>query len=199
MAKRHKDPQGLVPEKSATVMLILDLISDFAFEDGRAIARAARPIAERIAKLKARLKETAVPVIYVNDDIGRWRSDFPGLLRHCRDSPLGAPISQLIAPEPDDFCILKPKHSGFFATALETVLQMLEAKRLILTGVSSNQCVLFTANDAYVRDFELLVPRDCISARKPKDTALALQYFRSVLSADVTPSTRLRLPKAHAR
>jgi isochorismate hydrolase len=72
-------------------------------------------------------------------------------------------------------------------------------QRIILTGVSSNQCVLFTANDAYVRDLELLIPRDCISARSRKDTRLALQYFTSVLDADVAPSSRLRFPRRKAR
>jgi nicotinamidase-related amidase len=135
-------------------------------------------------------------VIYVNDYLGRWRSDFPALVRHCaRPNARGSRVVETIAPEADDYCIVKPKHSGFFATPLDTVLELLGARRLILTGVSSNQCVLFTANDAYVRDLELWIPRDCISARTAADTRLALQYFASVLGADVTPSTRLLLPR----
>jgi nicotinamidase-related amidase len=117
------------------------------------------------------------------------------MVRHCRRADSrGRLIVETIAPQAGDYCILKPKHSGFFATPLDAILQLLGAKRLILTGVSSNQCVLFTANDAYVRDLELLIPRDCISAPSRKDTHLALQYFTSVLDADVTPSARLRLP-----
>jgi nicotinamidase-related amidase len=194
------DPQGLVPDRADTVLTILDLISDYSFEGGAEIARAALPVARRIARLKARAKNAGVPVIYVNDALGRWRSDFPGLVRHCRrKQSRGRLVVEAIAPEASDYCILKPKHSGFFATPLDTVLQYLGAKRLILTGVSSNQCVLFTANDAYVRDLELAIPRDCISARSPYDTRLALQYFTSVLGANVTPSLRLRLPAKQAR
>lgn len=188
------DPLGLVPDRAETALVVLDLISDFSFDDGAAVARASLPVARRIARLKTRVKAARLPTIYVNDGLGRWRSDFPGLVRHCaREGSRGAPIVRSIAPDADDYCIFKPKHSGFYATALDTVLQYLGAKRLILTGVSSHQCVLFTANDAYVRDLELLIPRDCISARKPKDTRLALDYFTRVLGADTRSSSAIGL------
>jgi nicotinamidase-related amidase len=188
-----RDPSGLAPDRSTTALIILDLISDYSFEDGDKIARAALPVARRIARLKARAKNAGVPAIYVNDGLGRWRSDFPGLVRHCSsDASRGAPIVKEIAPAEGDYCVLKPKHSGFYATALETLLDYIGAKRLILTGVSSHQCVLFTANDAYVRDLSLAIPRDCISARYAKDTRLALEYFTRVLGADVRPSSAVR-------
>lgn len=193
---RGRDPHGLAPDRADTALIILDLISDFAFDDGEAVARATLPVARRIARLKARAKAADVPAIYVNDALGRWRSDFSALVRHCaRPQSRGAPVVAAIAPEPDDYCVLKPKHSGFFATALDTLLERIGAKRLILTGVSSNQCVLFTANDAYVRDFELLIPRDCISARTADETRLALKYFVTVLGAATKRSTALRLRK----
>jgi nicotinamidase-related amidase len=195
MSKKNDDPQGLVPDRAETALVILDLISDFRFDDGEKIARAALPVARRIAQLKSRAVKAGIPAIYVNDASGRWRSDFHGMVRHCRrENGRGRRVVDAIAPSANDYCILKPKHSGFFATPLDTVIKFLGAKRLILTGVSSNQCVLFTANDAYVRDLELLIPSDCISARTRNDTRLALQYFRSVLGANLTPSTRLRLP-----
>jgi isochorismate hydrolase len=200
MSESDDDPHGLVPDRSATVLLILDLISDFSFEDGEKVARAALPVARRIARLKIRAKKAGIAVVYVNDAVGRWSSDFPGMVQAClRGNARGRRVVEAVAPDKDDFCILKPKHSGFFATPLDTVLQFLGAKRLILTGASSNQCVLFTANDAYVRDFELHIPRDCISARSAKDTRFALEYFVSVLGANVRPSTRLRLPAKTSR
>jgi nicotinamidase-related amidase len=196
VSNRKNDPNGLVPDRAETVLAILDLISDFSFDGGDEVARAALPVARRIARLKTRAHKAGVPTIYVNDGLDRWRSDFPGMVRHCRqEGGRGRAVVEAIAPEPEDYCILKPKHSGFFATPLDTVLQLLGAKRLILTGVSSNQCVLFTANDAYVRDLELLIPRDCISARTRADTRLAIQYFTSVLGADLSPAVRLRLAR----
>lgn len=194
------DPHGLVPDRSETALIILDLISDYSFEGGDRIARAALPVAKRIAQLKARAKKAGIPTIYVNDGLRRWRSDFPGLVRHClRAGSLGTPIVAAIEPEADDYCVLKPKHSGFYGTALEMLLTYMGAKHLILTGVSSHQCVLFTANDAYVRDLTLAIPRDCISARNGKDTRLALDYFSRVLGADVRPCARLRFPKARRK
>jgi nicotinamidase-related amidase len=194
------DPSGLAPDRAATALIILDLISDFAFDGGAKVARAALPVAQRIARLKARARAARVPVIYVNDGVGRWRSDFPGLVRHCsRDASRGAPIVRAIEPAADDYCVLKPKHSGFYATPLETLLDFIGAKRLILTGVSSHQCVLFTANDAYVRDLALSIPRDCISARNTRDTELALDYFTRVLGADVRASAALRFGRSHLK
>ena len=200
MGNSDNDPNGLVPDRSETVLAILDLISDFSFDGGAQVALAALPVARRIARLKARARQAGIPVIYVNDALGRWRSDFPAIVRHClRAGSRGRAVVEVIAPELDDYCILKPKHSGFFATPFDTVLERLGARRLILTGVSSHQCVLFTANDAYVRDLEFAIPRDCISARSRKDTRLALQYFTTVLGADVSPSPRLPLKKARPK
>jgi nicotinamidase-related amidase len=181
---------------SDTVLVILDLISDFEFEDGLRVLRSALPIARRIQRLKRRAAASGVPTIYVNDNLGPWRSDFAGLVRRCsRKGMRGAAIARMLAPTRDDYCILKPRHSGFFATPLDLVLHAIGARHLILTGVSSNQCVLFTANDAYAREFSLSIPRDCISAPTRKDTRLALEYFADVLAADLTSSRALALPE----
>jgi isochorismate hydrolase len=180
--------------RARTVLLILDMISDFDFPDGAAIARAARRIAPRIAALKARAARARIPTIYANDNLGRWRSDVRALIaRATREDAIGRDVVQQIAPGEEDFILLKPKHSGFYATPLTELLEAAGAKRLILTGVTTHQCVLFTANDAYLRELELLIPRDCVGAPETRDTRLALQYFTLVLSADVRPSTRLRL------
>jgi nicotinamidase-related amidase len=195
----NPDLHGAAPDQSHTALLVLDMISDFQFEDGSRLLRSALAVAGRIAALRKRAQTAGIPTIYVNDNFGRWRSDFQGLVRHCaRTGSLGAPIVQLLRPRPDDYCILKPKHSGFFATALDTVLQYIGVERLILTGASSHQCVLFTANDAYVRDMQLLIPRDCICAPGAADTRLALQYFKRVLKADTRSSAHLRLPRRTA-
>jgi isochorismate hydrolase len=140
-----------------------------------------------------------MPTVYVNDNMGRWRSDFPGMVRHCmRKGSRGEPVTRLLVPDKTDYCILKPKHSGFFATALDTLLTYIGARKLVLTGTSSHQCVLFTANDAYVRDLELHIPRDCICAASKPDTRVALQYFSTVLHADVRPSRELRFTQGRS-
>ena len=100
-----------------------------------------------------------MPSIYVNDNFGRWQSRFDQIVQHClQDNVRGKPFVERLIPDEDDYFVLKPKHSGFYQTPLELLLKHLGATRLILTGVSTNSCVLFTANDAYMRDLELIVP-----------------------------------------
>src|SRR5207248_2360578 len=106
--------------------------------------------------LKKRAKAAGIPAIYVNDNFGIWQSDFRSVVRHClEDGVCGAPIARLLAPEADDYFVLKPKHSGFYSTTLDILLDYLGVRALILTGIAANICVLFTANDAYMRDFRL--------------------------------------------
>src|SRR5688572_5057173 len=159
MPAKNQDLHGSAPDSASTALLIIDLVSDFEFEDGEQVFRAALPVARSIRRLKERARAAGIPTIYVNDNFGRWRSDFRELVRHClQDGVRGAEVVRLIEPEPDDYFILKPKHSGFFATALETLLAYIGVDTVILTGVSTHQCVLFTANDAYVRDLHIIVP-----------------------------------------
>ena len=103
-----------------------------------------------------------------------------------------AHVARLLVPAPRDYCLLKPKHSAFFGTVLATLLEHLGVRRLVVCGVTAQQCVLFTANDAYVRDLELAIPRDCIASESPAKVRFALRYFREVLGADLAPSVRVR-------
>ena len=192
----HGSLHGSAPDRSPFALLVLDMISDFGFEGGAAIARAALPVARRIARLAERARRARVPVIFVNDNLGRWRSDLPSIVRHCsRAGSRGAAILECLEPQRQDYGILKPKHSGFFATPLATLLEYLGARTLVLTGASTHQCVLFTANDAYVRDYRLWIPADCVASKTRAQTRLASRYFRSVLGANMRPSIRIRFAR----
>ncbi len=194
--KRHRTPKAhdLKPHRSPTALLILDMLSDYRFPDGKSVLRAARRIAPAVQHLKVRAKRAGLAVCYVNDNPGRWRSDLSALLAHVMDdrSP-GREIAQALAPEATDYVVLKPRHSAFYATPLAELLEHWQTRRLILVGVSSHQCVLFTANDAHLRRFELSIPRVCIGAAKAADTRFALRYFEDVLDADTRSSRRMRL------
>jgi nicotinamidase-related amidase len=102
---------------------------------------------------------------------------------------------ELIAPDDEDYFVLKPKHSGFYSTTLDTLLAYLKASTLILTGIAGNSCVLFTANDAFMRDYHLFVPADCVASIDPAHNEYALRQMREVLDADTTPSTELDLER----
>lgn len=174
---------------SETALLIIDLITDFGFEDGRRIAAAAIPAARRIAHLRHRARQSGVATIFVNDNQQHWKCDFREMVVRCgHPRSLGAPIVKLLQPTADDYFVLKPTHAGFYGTTLERLLQELRVKGLIMTGISAHQCVLFTANEAYLREFELIIPRDCIASKTAPQRQLALTYFKSVLHADVRAS-----------
>jgi nicotinamidase-related amidase len=192
MPIKNEDLHGNVPDKADVVLLLIDVINDLEFEGGEQLLPHAIPMAERIAALKRRAKQAEIPTIYVNDNFGRWQSDFNKLLQHCLDEDVrGKPLVQLLKPEEEDYFVLKPKHSGFFSTTLDTLLEYLQAKTLILTGVAGNICVLFTANDAYMRDFNLYVPADCVASNQIEDNEHALELMSKVLKADTRPSMEI--------
>lgn len=149
-------------------------------------------MARRIASLKARAKKHRVPVVYANDNFGRWRSDFSLLLEHClEDGVRGEEVARVLRPTDDDYFVLKPKHSGFFSTTLDTLLRYLGTNTLIITGMATDICVLFTANDAYMRDFRLFVPSDCVAAEDTEASEDALAHMQRVMKADISVSDEI--------
>jgi nicotinamidase-related amidase len=149
-------------------------------------------MARRIAALKEVAKQQAVPVVYVNDNFGRWRSDFNTQVDHClQEGARGKPVVELLRPGDDDYFVLKPKHSGFFSTTLDLLLQYLGVNAVVLTGIATNLCVLFTANDAYMRDFHLVVPSDCVAANTVEQNRYALEQIQKLLKADIRPSAEI--------
>lgn len=190
---KPRDPHGTAPEKSRTVLLLVDVINDFDFAGWKALYRFALPAAERIAALKKRLKRRGIPAIFVNDNFGRWQSDFKKQVERCiAAGARGAAVTRLLIPEEDDYFVLKPKHSGFHSTSLDVFLSYLGAQKLIITGFAADICVLFTANDAYMRDYELAVPGDCIASESGEARRRACEQMKRFLHADVRPSQKLR-------
>ena len=201
LRRRRGTLNGSAPDQSSVALLLIDVINEFAFPEAPELLRRARPMAHALRRLKRRAKASGVPVIYVNDNFGRWRFDFDAVVERCvRDESPGHAIARLLVPEPDDYFVLKPKHSGFYASSLGVLLDYLGAKRLILTGLTTSQCVLFTAADAHMRDFELLVPRDCVAAPDAGQHRHALAFMESFFSADTRPSIRtvFRSPRRRA-
>lgn len=186
------DLHGNAPDDSPIALLIIDMINAFDFKDAEQMLPRALAAANCIARLKESARKAKVPTVYVNDNFGRWRSDFHQLLEHVLRSP-GKQIAKLLEPQPEDYFVLKPKHSGFQFTTLDVLLQHLGAKTLILTGVAGNFCVLFTAHDAYMRDYEIVVPGDCIASLTEENDRYALEHLADVTKANVRASTALDL------
>lgn len=194
MAGNSDDLHGSAPEKSSQVLLLIDVINDLEFPGGEELLRQALPAARRIAGLKKRARAAGVPVVYVNDNFGRWRSDFRCQVDHCLASGIrGREIVRLLVPEEPDYFVLKPKHSGFFSTSLDILLKYLGAQTLILAGFAGNICVLYTANDAYMRDFQLRVPADCVASETAEANRYALAQMERYLRACTENSDKLEL------
>jgi nicotinamidase-related amidase len=196
MPEKNVDLHGSAPDKHKIALLLIDVINDFDFPEADQLLKYARPMAKNLLRLKRRAQRARVPVIYVNDNFGRWKSDFHYTVEHCARNGRGSELVTLLRPEQNDYFVLKPKHSGFFSTTLETLLRYLEAQTLILTGIAGNFCVLFTANDAYMRDFNLFVPSDCTVSNTRKENDSALRLMRKFLKADTRLSSRIVLRSA---
>jgi nicotinamidase-related amidase len=182
------------PQKCRVALLLIDVINDMDFPQAADLMRHAEPAARRCARLKRRVKALGIPVIYVNDNFGHWQSDFKKQVSHClADGVRGEAIVRLLLPEADDFFVLKPKHSGFYSSALDILLRYLGAEVLILAGFAGNLCVLYTANDAYMRDFRLFVPRDCTASEQKQTNDYALEQMEHCLKADIRIAARIPL------
>ena len=197
----HLDRLNHAPDKSDTALLLIDVINDLEFDRGEKLLIQALPMAAALSKLKARAKKAGIPAIYANDNFGRWRSDFPRLVQYCLGQEIrGQPIVAQLVPDPDDYFVLKPKHSAFYQTNLEILLNYLSVNTLILTGMAADICVLFTANDAYMRDLNLIVPPDCVASEQTEQNRLVLKLMQRVLKAEIKPSRKIQFnsePKLH--
>ncbi|MBA3387674.1 MAG: cysteine hydrolase [Chthoniobacterales bacterium] len=194
MPEKNEDLHGSAPDKCDTALLLIDVINDLAFPEADQMLDSALAMARNIRRLKRRARKAGVPVVYVNDNFGRWQSDWRRTVEHCSGAKIpGRNLVRLLKPAQDDYFVLKPKHSGFFSTTLETLLRYLDSKTLILTGIAGNFCVLFTANDAYMRDYDLLVPKDCCVSNTPRENEEALALMRKFLKADTRPSNEIQL------
>jgi nicotinamidase-related amidase len=194
MPIKSADLHGNVPDNAGAALLLIDVVNDFEFEGGDKLLKLALPVGENIAKLKSHARKAGIPVIYVNDNFGKWRSDLNQTVSHClEDGVRGEPFVKLVLPDKEDYFVLKPKHSGFYSTSLDLLLEHVGAHNLILAGIAGNNCVLFTANDAYMRDFKLFVPSDCSVSQTREENEYALEQMEKVLKADVSASTELDL------
>lgn len=192
MPYKNRDLHGLVPERSRVSLLLIDVINPMDFPGSEKLVRHAQAAAKKIAALKERARKARVPSIYVNDNFGRWRSDFRATVKNAQalESP-GNAISLLLAPDDDDYFVLKPKHSGFYGTSLDLLLGYLETDTVILAGFAGDMCVQSTAHDAFLRDHRIVVASDAVASEDPRSNTRALEWMRDRLGADIKSSARI--------
>ena len=149
---------------------------------------------DSLVRLKTRAREVGIPVVYVNDNFGDWRSEKEVLMGRCLEAK-GAQFVRPLLPDSEDYFVLKPMHSAFYMTPLEVLLQHLQVESLILTGLTSNSCITATAHDANMRGFYIYIPPDCSCARNPGEHSQALAQLEAMVGANLSRSGSLKLPR----
>jgi nicotinamidase-related amidase len=186
MSGTSENLHGNAPDKHRVAVLLVDVINPLDFPEADQLLPHAVPAAKKLAELKERAKTAGVPVIYANDNFGRWRSDLSAVVERCREPGCkGRPLVERLHPGVEDYFVLKPKHSAFFATTLDTLLRYLGTETLVIGGFAADICVLFTANDAYMRDLRVVVPADGVASNEAAGRDAALALMRRVLKADI--------------
>jgi nicotinamidase-related amidase len=175
-----------------TALLIVDMINDFAFEGGTDLFRHAQRIVQPLTDLRRHMTAIGCPVVFCNDNFGQWRSDFRQVVRHCCAAGAhGRAICRAMKPASNDYFVLKPRHSAFYGTPLEALLDDIGAKQLVVTGIAGDGCVLCTASDAHIRERKVMVPRDCMASITGERNDNAVSYLCESLRLDTRPSTAL--------
>jgi nicotinamidase-related amidase len=186
------------PSPVPVALLLIDVLTTFHFPDGDAILKSALEIRDALVRLKARSRDLRIPVLYVNDNFGDWRSEKEVLMGRCLEAK-GREFVRPLLPDSEDYFVLKPMHSAFYMTPLEVLLKHLRVQALILTGLTSNSCITVTAHDANMRGFDIFIPPDCSSARNLEEHRQALAQLEAMVGAKLRHSSSLKLPNLISR
>ena len=168
-------------------LLLIDFINTLDFDGGEALAQRAVAAARNTRRLKRQARAEGIPTVYVNDHFGDWSANFSTVIGRCERARLGRQLVTQLRPMRGDLSILKPRHSAFYGTPLEFLLDELSVDSLILTGVQAHICILFSAHDAYLRRYRLWVPSECVASETADDERAALRHMATVTGADIRP------------
>lgn len=182
------------PAPGRTALLIIDMINALDFAGADLLKAPAEATIAPILALRDAADAAGVPVIYVNDNRGHWHSERDRLIAATLENdPPGRTLVEALKPAEPHYFVIKPQFSGFYATNLPVLLPQLGVDRLVLTGVATDICVLFTAADAHMRDYALWVPSDAVASEHDERNHWALEIMRNSMAADTRPTTELTL------
>jgi nicotinamidase-related amidase len=177
---------------SRTALLVIDMLNAYDHPDAEQLAESAAAAVPRISELIERAGSEDVPVVYVNDNYGDWNSSSEELAEKAMAGEHPDLVQPLLPPKGSSF-VIKARHSVFYGTPLEYLLDAMQAERLVLTGQVTEQCILYSALDAYVRHFEVVVPRDAVAHIHTHLAEAALELMERNMSADVVGAADCRL------
>lgn len=179
-------------EKCEWALLLIDVINDLDFPGNEHLVEFAPELSELILRVKRVAREADIPTVYVNDNFNKWRSNWEEIFEHVmRPNSKGHELAGKLKPDEHDFFVIKPMHSAFYGTPLDILLSALGSKRLILVGLAADICVMYSANDAYMRGFEIVVVSDCVESNTDEEKERALTHMRERLKAKLVSSKEL--------
>ncbi|MEJ5976631.1 isochorismatase family cysteine hydrolase [Novosphingobium sp. PS1R-30] len=176
-------------DRARGALLIIDMINCFDFSGAETVLPKAILAADAILGLRAAFERRGWPIIYVNDNFGEWHSERSRLVERALSHP--NPVLEKLRPRDKDFFVIKPQFSGFYATNLPVLLSKLGVDRLVLTGIATDICVLFTAADAHMRDYRLWIPRNAVGAETAEHDQWALSIMEKSMAAETAPTDDL--------
>ena len=175
-----------------SALIVIDMINSYEHPDAEPLKASAREALPRIVELRDRADAEDVLVVYVNDNFGAWRSNRERQLEEALSGP-NRELIEPIAPKPETSFVFKARHSIFYETPLEYLLRQEGVSKLTLVGQVTEQCILYSALDAYIRHFEVGVPRDAVAHIHPDLAEAALKMMEVNMSAEVGTAAECRL------
>ncbi|MFF7073280.1 isochorismatase family cysteine hydrolase [Streptomyces pseudovenezuelae] len=175
---------------SKTALIVIDMINTYDHQDAEQLLPSAHKVVPVLSDLLATARSRDVTVIYVNDNFGEWRSHHGELLQQALAGP-HADLVEPVKPDGSSLFVLKARHSVFFETPLSYLLRQQDIERLVLCGQVTEQCVLYSALDAHIRHFEVVVPRDAVAHIHSDLADAALRMMERNMGARVCDSGEL--------
>jgi nicotinamidase-related amidase len=177
----------------ATALVIVDVLNPYQHEDADRLAESMAATVDQIAVLLDRARDEQRPVIYVNDNYGHWNSSSAQLLEVALQEGRHPELVEPLRPPEDANFVIKARHSIFYETPLEYLLRQLDVSRLLLCGQVTEQCILYSALDAYVRHLSVAIPTDAVAHIDPQLADAALQMMHRNMRADLRPTADCEL------
>jgi nicotinamidase-related amidase len=167
-----------------SALIVVDMLNEYDHEDADVLVQSVREALPQMRRLVERAHDEGTPVVYVNDNYGDWSAGRPELVARASGGR-ARELVEPIAPAEGTWFIAKARHSIFYETQLEYLLREQEVERVVLVGQVTEQCILYSALDAYVRHFHIAVPRDAVAGIHAEMADWALRMMERNMRADV--------------
>ena len=180
-----------------SALVVVDMLNPYDHEDAEPLTESVERVVEPLAALVARARGADVEVVYVNDNYGDWNSSQEQLAEAAMEGARPDLVEPLLPPDDASF-VIKARHSIFYGTPLEYLLSEKDIGHVVLAGQVTEQCILYSALDAYVRRLDVSVPRDGVAHIEEHLARAALEMMESNMRAELAPCAECTL-RADAR